>query len=286
MAFTTDIKRATNQVIATLNVKLETLTAERAEMARIERMRRSGYFERPAFPLFAGLADFNSDAIETALLRYSHEIDALMRGGAEPSQFDPTNDFFKSPDAEILYSMVRTFAPRRIVEIGSGHSTRVVRQAIGDGRISVKHIAIDPAPRSDISGLVDEMVLSRFEDVRASSIIAELAADDMLFIDSSHEVRVGNDVAQLFCTTLPSLADGVIVHVHDVFLPFDYPESLTRAYPHWGEQYLLQTYLSVAQHEILWPGYYLQQLRPEIVKKLPILRRGRAQSLWFRTRTC
>jgi predicted O-methyltransferase YrrM len=284
VAITTKAKVAANQALRKVNLKIDTLTAEAREAARIGSLRRRGYFDRPTFSLLPGFAEFSPDALAAALTKYSTGLDALMRGAAQPGGYDPANPFFRSPDAEVLYLMVRSLAPRRVVEVGSGNSTRIIRQAIADGGLSVEHVAIDPAPRSDIACLVNRMHLDRFEEVSAEPLLAELRPGDVLFIDSSHEVRVGNDVARLFCTTLPALADGVIVHVHDVFLPFDYPVPFCTECPGWGEQYLLQLLLQHARHEVLWPGYYLQKLKPETAERLPFLAAGRAQSLWFRIR--
>ena len=281
MTITTRAKQAANRALRNLNLKIDTLTAERHEAARIESLRQRGYFERPVFPLLPGFAEFSPDALAAALAKFSGDLATLMRGGAEPGRYDPGNNFFKSPDAEILYLMVRSHAPRRIVEVGSGNSTRIIRQAIADGGLSVTHVAIDPAPRSNIAALVDRMALARYEEAETEPLLAKLGPGDILFIDSSHEVRIANDVARLFCMGLPALADGVIVHMHDVFLPFDYPESDCP----WGEQYLLQVFLHGARHEVLWPGYYLQKLRSDVTERLPFLACGRAQSFWFRMRS-
>jgi predicted O-methyltransferase YrrM len=285
VAITTELKQIVNQVIRRLGLKVDTLTGEKQERARLETLRERSYFEHPVFPLLRGFAEFNVDNLTAALDKYGPELEVLMRGGAKPGGYDPINNFFKSPDAEILYLMIRTLTPRRIVEVGSGNSTRIIRQAIADGGLLVEHVAIDPAPRSDIAGLVDRMLFSRFEHADAEPIIAQLGPSDILFIDSSHEVNVGNDVARLFCVTLPALVDGVVVHVHDVFLPFDYPEPFYKRCPSWGEQYLLQLFLQGAGHEILWPGYYIQKQRPDEAERLPFLASGIAQSLWFRVRS-
>ncbi len=285
MAITTQVKQIANQALRKVGLKIDSLTAEGEEMARLEELRKRRYFERPAFSLLHGFAQFDVDDIAAAFDKYRPEIDILMQGGAKPGGYDPSNYFFKSPDAEILYLMVRTLAPHRIVEVGSGNSTRIIRQAIADGNFSVEHIAIDPAPRSDIAGLVDRMLLNRFEHADSAPLLAQLGPNDILFIDSSHEVNVGNDVAQLFCVALPALIDGVVVHVHDVFLPFDYPEPFHMSCPRWGEQYLLQLFLQGARHDILWPGYYLQNQRPDVAKRLSFLAAGMAQSLWFRVRS-
>jgi predicted O-methyltransferase YrrM len=281
---TTTVKRAINRLLSAMNLRLETLTLETLETARIARLQQSGYFARPSFPLLPGVAAFSPDVLGKAFATCQSDVVTLMRGGAEPGGFDCNNGFYRSPDAEILYLMVRTLAPRRIVEVGSGNSTRVIRQAIADGRMSVEHIAIDPAPRSDITEAVDRIFLTRLEDCggEADRLMRTLGRNDILFIDSSHEVRVGNDVARLFCDILPSLAAGVVVHVHDVFLPFDYPETFATEYSGWGEQYLLQALLQGMRHEVLWPGYYVQKRRPECHDRLPFLNNGVAQSFWFR----
>jgi Methyltransferase domain len=229
------------------------------------------------------MEQFSPEALCVACKTYSNEIANLMRGAASPGFFDPNNSYYRTPDAEILYSMVRLLTPRLVVEVGSGNSSRIIHQAITDGKLQVEHIAIDPSPRSDISGLVSRILPARFEDVESDSIIRELGPNDILFIDSSHEVRVGNDVAKLYCVTIPQLVPGVAVHVHDIFLPFDYPQPFCVDYPHWGEQYLLQVMLQFRKNEVLWPGYYVQTLRPDLHKRFPFLKYGRAQSFWFRT---
>jgi hypothetical protein len=266
----TFIKDAINRKISFLNLKLDTLTRERAETDRVEHIRRRGYFDRQAFGVLEGFAAFNPHSVLRAFSKYAEEIGALMSGGAQPGLYDPSNAFFQSPDAEILYLMVRTL---------------VIRQAIADGGIKVNHVAIDPCPRAEITEIVDRLLLTRYEHLEDSELINGLGPNDILFIDSSHEARVANDVARLFCCTLPALAHGVVVHIHDVFFPFDYPAPFCERYPNWAEQYLVQLYLYGGHHEILWPGYYVQKMRPEIVDQLPILRLGTAQSLWLRTQT-
>lgn len=282
MAVSTNIKQCANRALRAINLKLDTLTAEKHEAARITRLLQSGHFRRAAYSIPPAMASFSAEPICAALESFSPEIANLMKGGADPGGYDPNNSFFRSPDAEILYTMVRLLNPRRIVEIGSGHSTRIIRQAISDGKLQVEHVAIDPAPRSCITRLVDRMYLARFKDTETDAILRELGPNDILFIDSSHEVRVANDVAKLFCVTIPQLTSGVAVHVHDVFLPFDYPEPFCTDYSAWGEQYLLQVMLTFDKNEVLWPGYYAQKFRPDLHKRFPFLAMGQAQSFWFR----
>ena len=131
-------------------------------------------------------------------------------------------------------------------------------------------------------------MVDRFEQARAETLgtafFSELAAGDILFIDSSHQVRMSNDVAHLFCNVIPRLAAGVVIHVHDVFLPYEYPKRFFYDCPSWAEQYMLHAILQSGGYDILWPGYYLQQERPDAVAALPFLSGGRAQSFWMRKR--
>lgn len=281
MAISSRIKSLVNRPLSLANMKLDTLTKEKAEAHRISRQKALGRFEQPDFPLLEGMSTFDGKMLANAYSSYKSDLDRMMQG-APPSNFDCSNHFFTTPDAEILYLMVRALSPNRIVEIGSGNSTKIVRQAIIDGGLTVNHIAIDPEPRSDIAGLTDKVLRSRFEEVDVSEELEQLATNDILFIDSSHLVNVANDVVNLFCKVIPRLKSGVAVHVHDVFLPYEYPEPFCELYSDWGEQYLLQAMLASGPREILWPGYFVQKLRADLHEALPFVRQGRAQSFWFR----
>lgn len=155
---------------------------------------------------------------------YSAELEAI--GSAPPPAPRWNQDWFPRLDAAAAYTMVREAKPRRIVEVGSGHSTRFLARAVADGGLSTRITAIDPEPRATISGLNVEFISSKVENV-GKSPFAELGAGDILFIDSSHQLKPGSDVEFLVNEVLPGLAAGVRVHFHDIFLPDDYPK-------HWG----------------------------------------------------
>lgn len=282
MSFTTNIKNTINMALRFVNLRLDTLTAENNEAERIRHQLAVGQFDKPVFPLLDGMGTFDGAILVQTYATCRADIERLMQG-APPALFDRTNTLYSTPDAEILYLMVRSLAPRRIVEIGCGHSTRIIRQAIADGELAVSHIAIDPEPRVDVTGLADRVLRIRFEEASIMNELSALEMNDILFIDSSHQVRVANDVVKLFCNAIPMLAPGVAIHVHDVFLPFDYPTPFCAEYPGWGEQYLVQVMLAARPREILWPGYYVQNLRPKLCNALPFLATGRAQSFWFKT---
>ena len=280
MRIKTRIKYALNKILASHNIKIGTYTAQRLEEQRIKRQLELGWFDAPVFPLLHGMNGYSSEAIASSYVAYRFELQRLMAGNGDTG-FNPENDYYRSPDTEVLYCLVRQLKPKRILEIGSGNSTAVIRQAILDGGLEVFHTAIDPEPREDISALADRIIRARYEEMDLDCEIKSLEANDILFIDSSHEVHVANDVVKLFCNTLPSLAPGVAIHIHDVFLPYDYPDPFCKAFPNWGEQYLLQAFLQSQAKKILWPGYYVQRLRPDLHPGLPFLSKGVAQSFWF-----
>ena len=133
-------------------------------------------------------------------------------------------DWFAGLDAAAAYGLVRSRQPRRIVEVGSGHSTRFMARAILDGGFDCLLTAIDPQPRADISELPVNFVRSRIQEASRRPF-EQLGQGDVLFIDSSHILMPGTDVDILFGEIIPSLPRGVLVHVHDIFLPFPYPDE-------------------------------------------------------------
>jgi hypothetical protein len=179
---------------------------------------------------------------------------------AGPAEYHYNNGFFETVDAEIAYSFVRRYQPARIVEIGAGFSTRVLAAALETNleKLGVRGelISIDPhldrAPGPGFSNLVT-LVPARVQDLDLE-LFDTLDRNDILFIDSSHVVGVGSDVVREYLEILPRLQSGVIVHVHDIFLPSDYPrESVLNDLWFWSEQYMLQAFLSFNQSfRVLW----------------------------------
>jgi hypothetical protein len=133
-------------------------------------------------------------------------------------------DWFAGLDAAAAYAMVTAHQPKHIIEVGSGHSTRFMVRAISDAGLKCQFTAIDPAPRADISELPVDLVPSIVQDA-PGKLFDELQAGDILFIDSSHILMPGTDVDLLFGEIIPALPSGVLVHIHDIFLPFPYPEG-------------------------------------------------------------
>ena len=204
--------------------------------------------------------------------------------GAGP-RYDPGNDQFPPQDAALLYALVRHLAPPRIIEVGSGWSTTVTAQAIEDGGLATRLTCIEPYPREWLPEVAAVAELRR-EKVEHTpwTVFAALEAGDVLFIDTSHVAKTGSDVVHLFLEVAPRLPTGVVVHVHDVFIPQEYPQGWVKAGFGWNEQYLLQAYLSGNAHtEVLAMNRWLAVRHPEAVTEAfgPVALDG--SSAWFRT---
>jgi hypothetical protein len=183
------------------------------------------------------------------------------------------NGLFETVDAEMAYSLVRRFKPPRIIEIGSGFSTRLMARALeaneGEGCCG-ELITIDPSPqRLPANGLLNRVtVIARpVQDVDLA-LFRSLTQNDVLFIDSSHVVETGSDVVREYLEILPTLPRGVLVHVHDIFLPSDYPRDMVvKNLCFWSEQYLLQAFLSFnSSFEVVWSSSAMQAFHPRALE--------------------
>jgi len=191
-------------------------------------------------------------------------------GPLDPPGFYLINGGYMAVDAHVYYCLIRHFKPRRIVEIGNGNSTLLAIAACDmnfeeSGERS-KLTSIDPYPwpmfKNGYAGL-DELVPRRVQDVPVSCF-EELESGDILFIDSSHVIKSGNDVHYEFLEILPRLNPGVLVHVHDISLPRPYPKVYYDNRLYWNEQYLLQAFLVFNDRfEVLWPGNHMMIKHPE-----------------------
>lgn len=233
------------------------------------------YFEA-AHPAFLRVLDAIEDLAE--------DLRRIGLQGSGPARFDQS--WFPRLDAAAAYALVRTEEPERVVEIGSGHSTRFMARAVGDGGLPTRITCIDPAPRAELGRLkVDHKpVLLRDAD---PAIFEALRAGDILFIDSSHIAMPGTDVDRLFLDILPRLASGTLVHVHDITLPHAYPEAWAwRAY---NEQLLVGALLQGAGFELAFASHYVARdlltmpLRG-ILSELPLPEGAHETSLWLRKR--
>jgi Methyltransferase domain len=180
-------------------------------------------------------------------LRCEHELTDLSDRPTTVLDYRLGNGSFEAGDAEYLYQLLRLKKPRRLFEIGSGHSTLIARRALlknRDAGAECKHLCIEPfeAPWLERTGVIT--LRQRLEEVDRT-LFEELEENDVLFIDSSHIIRPQGDVLTEYLEILPLLSPGVIVHVHDIFSPRDYPrEWVVERMRLWNEQYLLEAFLT------------------------------------------
>lgn len=172
------------------------------------------------------------------------------------------NDQYPALDAEFLYAALCHFKPKSMIEVGSGFSTLITadvnRRILGS---NLDFSCIEPYPRQFLIDGVDgvtRLIRQKVEDVE-TSFFDRLDSGDILFIDSSHVSKVGSDVNYLFFEVLPLLKRGVIVHVHDIFLPDEYPKTwVIDEGRNWNEQYLLRAFLQFnADWMVIWAAHYM-----------------------------
>jgi len=188
----------------------------------------------------------------------------------------------------VAYCMVRHFQPQLVIEVGSGFSSLVLADAAAsNGRAPL--ICVEPFPRDFLRKGFPGLETLIEKDVQQIDLefFSQLQSGDILFIDSSHTVKIGSDVNYLFLEVLPRLKPGVIVHVHDIFLPFDYRRHwVLDEFRFWTEQYLLQAFLTCnAQFEVLLANYYLSRYYEEDLQAVfPDLDSWIGGSFWMRRR--
>ena len=243
---------------------------------------------RPAYEAVERLFAAHEAMFQATLDRVEDQAQALEAIGGDDPAPGPRwhQDWFPRLDAAVAYAMVRAAEPARILEVGSGHSTRFMARAIADGGLSTRLTAIDPAPRAAIRDLDVEWI---GEPVHRAdrALFRRLGDGDILFIDSSHILMPGSDVDVLFNHILPELPQGVLVHVHDIFLPDDYPTAW--AWRGYGEQLALVGPMTGGGWQPLFASRYMATRRADllsrsVVSRLPLADGAFETSLWLRRR--
>ncbi len=239
---------------------------------------RWGY-DKPCQPQLKEIVDHHRADYLQALQALDRHGDHLARIPVQPDPKDVSgpfwgNDFFSRLDAISLYGLLVDRTPSLYVEVGSGNSTRFCRRAITDHGLATRLVSIDPSPRSEVDAICDEVVRAPMEAVDLG-VFDRVRPGDFVFIDNSHRAFTNSDATTFFIDVLPRLPSGVTVHIHDIFLPLDYPAVWSGR--HYSEQYLLACYLLGARGgqmpRILLPNAYISY-DPELCAV--------AQRLWRR----
>lgn len=250
-------------------------------------------------PLYAHHIEYNATAA-LAVLRehtqiYGSKFEEIRRRRDDGTvRYIPDNSAYHPGEAETLYSIVRSTQPKRIIEIGCGISTLLISEALADAKHddsthACQYTCVEPFRPQYLQDPPPEVTEFRDQPVQKLSPddVRELEAGDILFIDSTHVICTQSDVLHEVLTLLPSLKPGVLVHVHDIFLPYDYPQEWmhgTRFY--WAEQYLLYAYLIANSGiEVFLPMHLLaRQHHDEMVRLFPGIETAKMppSAMWLR----
>lgn len=197
-----------------------------------------------------------------SFLKYIDRIHGIKDSVTETDENNPAwnNGFLPGLDMVGIYGIIAGYKPARYIEIGSGNSTKVARKAIRENNLSTEIISIDPFPRANIDHLADRVIREPFENLSDNKFIVEsLNENDILFIDNSHRVFPNSDAMICFLELLPFLKKGVIVQIHDVYLPFDYPQFMCDRF--YNEQYMLAAFLlaNPQKFQTILPNYFISE---------------------------
>lgn len=276
---------------------------------------RAAAIDLPAIPFDSPLNDFgfllqNADLwatpVEPADIRWDIEhqmgvvreisnfLDELRdvpQGPRDPPVYCWNNPFFNNADALVHYGLVRSRRPRRVVEVGCGWSSFLLARALErnekDGGPRTQVVQIEPYPSPDVlRGLPAHWSLHRTILQRAPfSVFDELSENDILFYDGSHCGKTASDVNWFFFRVLPRLRSGVLIHVHDIFFPNDYPwDWIFGRGQSWNEQYVLQAFLmnNEAYRVEICNSYLVQKRRAELRALYGGLQPEHGASLWMK----
>ena len=241
-------------------------------------------------------AEQQVDFLRSLGAQYGGECNWPSTSTGNPQEFFTENNSFSFGCAASLHSILRYYKSRKVIEIGSGNSSLIfsaaLRRNLVDGHPS-EYMIIDPYPAPLVkNGLtaLTKVIPERVELVDIT-LFSDLSAGDILFIDSGHTVRTGGDVNFLFLDVLPRLAPGVIVHIHDINLPYEYPEvyfTNPSFRMFWTEAYLLQAFLAFnSEFEVLLAlNYLMNDKKDEFCKAFPYydpaLHKAISGSFWMR----
>ncbi len=225
---------------------------------------RYGYGQKP-HPLLYEILNKNRDTYTSfmhQILAQKDTFQNIKTAAQESNENEPAwnNGFLPGLDIMALYTLLAYYKPKRYIEIGSGNSTKVARKSIRENKLTTKITSVDPFPRAHIDHLADVVIRKPVESLdNYRFIIDELEENDILFIDNSHRCLPNSDVTVCFLDLLPYLKKGVVVHIHDIYLPYDYPQFMCDRF--YSEQYVLAAFVLAhpQKYNPIFPGMFISE---------------------------
>lgn len=223
-------------------------------------------------------------------IAFAHQIGPTWQEFSKSwHRYGPNNQWFCHSDGAVYYSMLTTFKPKRIIEVGSGFSSAIALDTRDQKLHDAELTFIEPYPERLLTLLQDSdharTTLHRkaLQDVPLETFDA-LEEDDILFVDSTHVSKAGSDVNWLFFQVFPRLKPGVIIHIHDIHFPFEYIDSWLNEGRSWNELYMLRSFLSYNDSfKIAFFNSWVWQKHSEIVEQyLPATNGEMPGSIWLR----
>lgn len=191
-------------------------------------------------------------------LTFKDAIQEIKDSSIEDNVNKPTwnNDFLPGLDIIGIYTMIAINKPKKYIEVGSGNSTKVAYKAKTENNLDTQIISIDPFPRAEIDHLANQVIREPFENIDYNLLLS-LEENDILFIE--HRILPNSDSMVFFLEILPKLKKGVIVHIHDIYLPYDYPQFMCDRF--YSEQYGLAMYLlaNPKKYQTILPNYFISE---------------------------
>lgn len=246
------------QIYRFLNPKFQNLFLE----YKVNFQPRYGHGKPPHKQLYDIVNSRRSEYVNilNKITNHKEFIWEIKNNNQESDQFKPTwnNGFLPGLDIINLYTIISEIKPNKYIEIGSGNSTKLVFKARLEQNLKTEIISIDPKPRASIDELSDRVIREPFENIDID-IINQLEENDILFIDNSHRILPNSDSMVFFMEILPQLKKGVIVHIHDIYLPYDYPQFMCDRF--YSEQYGLAFYLlaNPEKYAPMLPNYFISE---------------------------